>query len=110
MKVKGLKNFVNRPGPLNFPELTHIILQLSDFLNIKPPQCFISRGKNWHNVKNREHPFIFIGSEHLNPEMSAIFQNMKLVFFIATQLEHYQIRPCCGYRYPIYGKLSVRLI
>jgi hypothetical protein len=46
----------------------------------------------------------------LNPEMSAIFQNMKLVFFIATQLEHYQIRPCCGYRYPIYGKLSVRLI
>ncbi|MDY0096339.1 MAG: hypothetical protein RBT80_26895 [Candidatus Vecturithrix sp.] len=85
---EGIEEFCEQAGPLNFPELTHIILQLSDFLNIKPPKCFISRGKIGINVKNREHPFIFIGSEHLNPENERYFSKHELVFIIATQLEH----------------------
>ena len=88
MTVKGLKNFVRQVSSLNFPELHQIILQLSDFLNIDPPKCFISRGKIGISVRKKERPFIFIGSEHLNPENDRYFSPDELVFIIATQLEH----------------------
>ena len=85
---EGIEEFCEQVGPQNFPELAQLILQLSDFLNINPPKCFISRGKIGINVKNREHPFIFIGSEHLNPENERYFSPDELVFIIAAQLEH----------------------
>ncbi|GAK56852.1 hypothetical protein U27_03816 [Candidatus Vecturithrix granuli] len=85
---EGIEEFCEQVGPQNFPELAQLILQLSDFLDVKPPKCFISRGKIGINVKNREHPFIFIGSEHLNPDNERYFSTDELVFIIAAQLEH----------------------
>jgi hypothetical protein len=39
-------------------------------------------------VRNKEHPFIFIGSEHLNKENERYFSKGELVFIITAQLEH----------------------
>lgn len=85
---EGIEEFCEQVSSLNFPDLHQIILQLSDFLNIDPPKCFISRGKIGISVRKKEHPFIFIGSEHLNPENDRYFSHDELMFIIATQMEH----------------------
>ncbi len=85
---QGIEEYCEQVGLSNFPRLSQTISRIADFLNLKPPKCFISRGKIGISVRNKETPFIFIGSEHLNQENERYFSQPELVFIIAAQTEH----------------------
>ena len=84
----GIEEYCEQVTASNFPELFQTIQQISGFLDLVSPKCFISRGKIGLSVRNKNHPFIFIGSEHLNKENRRYFSTSELVFIIATQEEH----------------------
>lgn len=84
----GIEQYCEQVTESNYPTVARIIARLSAFLEIEPPRCFISRGKIGVSVKNKEQPFIFIGSEHLNEENERYFSEAELIFVIAAQLEH----------------------
>ena len=85
---EGIEAYCEQVSNANYPMLYDLIERLADFLGIIPPKCFISRGKIGISVRNTEHPFIFIGSEHLQPENERFFSQEELVFMIASQIEH----------------------
>ncbi len=85
---QGIEEYCEQVGESNFPELSHTILRIADFLGVAPPRCFISRGKIGISVRNKETPFIFIGSDHLSEENERHFSSPELIFIIASQLEH----------------------
>ncbi len=85
---EGIEAYCEQVSSANYPLLHELIERLADFLGIIPPKCFISRGKIGISVRNTEHPFIFIGSEHLQPENERSFSRQELVFMIASQIEH----------------------
>jgi len=85
---QGIEQYCEHVSQSNYPLLLHIIKQVALFVGITPPRCFISRGKMGVSVKNKEHPFIFMGSEHLNEENERYFSPQELLFIIAAQVEH----------------------
>ena len=80
--AEGIEEYCEQVTAVNFPELFHTIDQMADFLDIIPPKCFVSRGKIGISVRNQEHPFIFIGSDHLNVENTRYFSPEELVFAV----------------------------
>ncbi|PIE34838.1 hypothetical protein CSA56_06555 [candidate division KSB3 bacterium] len=86
--AEGIEEYCEQVTESNFPDLFHTIENMADFLDISPPKCFISRGRIGMSVRNQEHPFIFIGSDHLNTENSQYFPPDELTFAIAAQAEH----------------------
>jgi len=85
---EGIEEYCEQVTASNYPDLFHTIETMAGFLDIVPPKCFISRGKIGISIRNQEHPFIFIGSEHLNVENTRFFSPDELVFAIAAQTEH----------------------
>lgn len=85
---EGIEAYCEQVGSANYPLLHELIERLANFLDIIPPKCFISRGKIGISVRNTEHPFIFIGSEHLQPDNERFFSQAELVFMVASQIEH----------------------
>jgi len=85
---EGIEAYCEQVGSANYPLLHELIERLANFLDIIPPKCFISRGKIGISVRNTEHPFIFIGSEHLQPDNERFFSQDELVFMVASQIEH----------------------
>lgn len=86
--AQGIEQYCEQVSESNYPQLFYTIKRVSDLLNIDLPRCFISRGKIGISVKNKEHPFIFIGSEHLNEGNERYFSETELLFIIAAQAEH----------------------
>lgn len=85
---QGIEQYCEQVGVSNYPQLLRIIEHVAQFMGITPPRGFISRGKIGISVKNREQPFIFIGSEHLQADHACGFSESELVFMIAAQAEH----------------------
>ncbi len=85
---QGIEQYCEQVSQSNYPQLMRIIEQVAMFMGMTPPRGFISRGKIGISVKNKEHPFIFIGSEHLNAENARYFSEPELLFIIAAQAEH----------------------
>ena len=85
---QGIEEYCEQVTDSNYPEVFRTIAQISDFLDISPPKCFISRGKIGMSVRNAEHPFLFIGSEHLNRENERYFSQSELVFLVASKAEY----------------------
>ncbi len=85
---EGIEQYCEQVTESNFPELFRTITRISDFVGVTPPKCFISRGKIGVSVRNKEQPFIFIGSEHLNQENDHYFSEDELIYTIAAQVEH----------------------
>ena len=85
---QGIEEYCEQVTQSNHPELFLTIARLSEFFEIVPPKCFISRGKIGISVRNSERPFIFIGSEHLNPENDRHLSLSELVFLIGTKAEY----------------------
>ena len=85
---QGIEQYCEQVSHSNYPQFSRVIERVSQFMDITPPRGFVSRGKIGISVKNKEHPFIFIGSEHLNAESDRYFSEQELVFIIAGQTEH----------------------
>lgn len=85
---QGIAAYCEQVKMENYPNLYQTIERLADFLDMMPPKCFISRGKIGMSVRNMDEPFIFIGSEHLQPENDRFFSMEEFVFMIAAQIEH----------------------
>ncbi len=85
---QGIEQYCEQVGESNYPKLFHTIEQVADFLDIELPRCFISRGKIGISVRNKERPFIFIGSEHLNESNEQYLSEAEWLFIIAAQAEH----------------------
>ena len=85
---QGIEEYCEQVTESNYPDIFRTIAQISDFMDIGPPKCFISRGKIGLNVRNTEHPFIFIGSEHLNQENERYLSQSELVFLLASKAEY----------------------
>ncbi|MCP4399652.1 MAG: hypothetical protein GY801_20405 [bacterium] len=85
---EGIEEYCEQVTQSNYPEIFRTIAQISDFLDISPPKCFVSRGKIGMSIRNTERPFIFIGSEHLSRENERYFSQSELVFLIASKAEH----------------------
>jgi len=86
--AQGIEQYCEQVGESNYPQLFHTIDRVADFLDIDLPKCFISRGKIGISVKNKDHPFVFIGSEHLNEGNERYLSESELLFIIAAQAEH----------------------
>ena len=85
---QGIEQYCEQVSHSNYPQFLRIIEQVSQFMDITPPRGFISRGKIGISVKNKERPFIFIGSEHLNTGSDRYFSEPELLFIVAGQTEH----------------------
>ena len=85
---QGIEQYCEQVSAANYPKLFRLIERVARLLTIDAPQCFISRGKIGISVKNKEQPFIFIGSEHLNEENERYLTEPELLFTLATQAEH----------------------
>ena len=85
---QGIEQYCEQVGASNYPQLFHTIERVAGLLDIELPRCFISRGKIGISIKNKERPFIFIGSEHLQEDNERYFSEAELLFIIAAQTEH----------------------
>lgn len=85
---QAIEQYCEQVRQSNYPGLFRMIEQVAAFVGITPPRCFISRGKIGVSVKNKEHPFIFIGSEHLNEENERYLAPQECLFVMAAQAEH----------------------
>jgi hypothetical protein len=85
---QAIEQYCEQVSQSNYPDLFRIIELVATFVGITPPRCFISRSKIGVSVKNKEHPFIFIGSEHLNEENERYLAPQELLFIMAAQAEH----------------------
>jgi tetratricopeptide (TPR) repeat protein len=85
---QGIEQYCEQVGASNYPQLFHTIERVTALLAIEPPKCFISRGKIGISIKNKERPFIFIGSEHLQEGTERYFSESELLFVITAQAEH----------------------
>lgn len=86
--AQGIEQYCEQVTESNYPILARTIYRVASFVGIDAPRCFISRGKIGLSVKNKERPFIFIGSEHLTEGSERYFSEAELMFAIAAQAEH----------------------
>ena len=85
---ESIADYCEQVSTLNYPQLAQMVTQVAGLLGIAPPRCFISRGKTGVSVKNREAPFLFIGSEHLNEQHDCYLSETEWLFTLASQMEH----------------------